>query len=197
MELISQREFSRRIGVSEGSVRKAIEALYIVNGRVTRDNGTPAIDYETALAEWNASPAGLKSADKTPQIRIKTPVAGKNSAESGQKEADTQVKNPVFNPELMAEKQNMMARRSKSMEISTARAALALQKEQQKVVDKDKSYAAFFEFGKGLRENLLTLPTRLTALMRAAATDHEAAAIMSRGIEDILQSCTAPPDLTI
>lgn len=186
-EIISQREFARRVNVSEGMIRKAISPDYnwIVTGRTTTESGRPALIYETALEEWNKSPGGIKS----PGVLPKKPA--KQSKDS----ADSQPKTPPLLPEVSAEKLEMMAKRNKSIDISTARAALQLQKEQNKLVDKDKSYAAWFEFGKMLRENLMILPARFTALIRAAQTDQEGQEIFANGIEEALRDVTTPPDL--
>lgn len=186
-EIISQREFARRVNVSEGMIRKAISPDYgwISKGRTTTESGRPALDYEMALDEWNKSPGGLKSPGILPQ---KATTKVKDTAEK-------EVKTTIQLPEVPAEKLEMMAKRNRSIDISTARAALQLQKEQDKLVDKDKSYAAWFEFGKMLRENIMILPARLTALIRSAPSDQEGQEIFANGIEDALRNLTTPPDL--
>lgn len=192
-ELISQREFARRVKVSEGMIRKAIDNGWIINGRTTRPSGTPALFYEIALDEWNKSPGGLKAPGILPQKDTKTlPKSASTAPESPAANSKT----ITINPEVSAEKLEMMAKRNKSIDISTARQALALQKEQNKLVDKEKSYSAFFDFGKMLRENLTLLPSRLTQLIRSAATDREGQDIFAKGIEEVLQNITTPPDLT-
>lgn len=46
MELISRREFAKRVGVDEKAIRRAVR-----NGRISLTNGK--IEYESALADWN------------------------------------------------------------------------------------------------------------------------------------------------
>lgn len=47
MELISKREFARRVGVSHTAVNKAVET-----GRLCYSPGTRMLDFETARGEW-------------------------------------------------------------------------------------------------------------------------------------------------
>ena len=47
MELISKREFARRVGVSHTAINKAVE-----NGRVVYASGTRKLNYPVAREQW-------------------------------------------------------------------------------------------------------------------------------------------------
>ena len=47
MELISKREFARRVGVSHTVINKAVE-----NGRVVYASGTRKLNYPVAREQW-------------------------------------------------------------------------------------------------------------------------------------------------
>jgi hypothetical protein len=202
MTVISQREFARRVGVSEATIRKGIDAGWIINGRTTRPSGTPAIDYETALQEWNNSPGGLQAAAKG--NKLAAPGADKKpAAEVPQKETTTNAtaapavnKDVFFDPEILAKKRKILSEKEQSSTISRQRQQLALQKELGLLVSKDKVDSALFEFGKSVRENLLVLPNRLTALIRSAPSDQEGQRIFYDGLVSMLKILTNPPDLS-
>lgn len=49
-ELISKREFAKRIGVNHSAVNRAVE-----NGRISYSPGTALLDYRRALLSWYES----------------------------------------------------------------------------------------------------------------------------------------------
>lgn len=204
-EIISQREFSRRIGVSEATVRKAIEAGYIMEGRTTRPSGLPAINYETALAEWNNSPAGLQAEEKrtvkAPVTKTTTPKPAGAKDTSGQPEDKIMEpgaggKKIFYDPEIMASKKEILEDKKNSVKIRTQRDALELAKAMGKLVEKSHVESALFEFGKGLRDNLTTIPDRYIDDIRNAPDRHTAHEILLNGINEALRLLASPPDLT-
>lgn len=200
-EIISQREFARRIGVSEATVRKAITNDWIVGGCTTRESGRPAINFETALNEWNASPAGLQAAEKnngkpassyipkkdrsaapTTSEKITTPVAGPKA--------------PLYDPEAAAAKKKIIENKQNSSQIEVQRRAIELQRLMGKLVDKDLVDNILFDYGKGLRDNLVTIPDRYIDDIRNAPDRNSAHEILLNGITEALRSLSTPPDLT-
>lgn len=194
MEIISQREFGRRVGVSEGMVRKAIDNGWIIQGRTTRPSGTPAISYEIALEEWKASPGGIQAAAKNPNAILQS------VKRTPEPKAETPAADPIkpaalFDPELAAEKAKIIKSKGMSQQISIQRAALALQKEQGKLVDKEQADKQLFEFGQMLSESILTVPHRIIDQVRTADR-HTGLHLMLNELKQALRGLDKPPDLT-
>lgn len=202
-EIISQREFGRRIEVSEASVRKAITAGYIVQGSVPKENGGRAISYEIALHEWNNSPAGLKAAVKnmstgSPDGPVKQRVTVLSSGPDNQNVTEdlSQAKLPIFDPALAESKKAILEDKRTSSRISMQRQALQLQKEMNKLVDKDRTEGSLFEFGKAIRENIMQVSSRCIDRIRAAADNNEAKNILDEELKTSLRLLASPPDLS-
>jgi hypothetical protein len=194
-ELISQRKFADLVQVSEASIRKAIEKGYIVQGSVTKENGSKAIDYVVALAEWNNSPAGIKAAGKgLPASRYISKKESKDPA--GKKETTTPFKTPAFDPAAAAAKKEIIDIKLNSEKIRHARDQFELQKQVGNFVDRKKTDEALFEYGKQFRENMENMPARYTSLIRGAATDSEAEDIFMGAVHEALRAWSTPPDLT-
>ena len=192
MELISQREFGRRVGVSEGMIRKAIDNGWIIQGCTTRPSGTPAINYEVALAEWNASPGGIKAAAKNTEaagtIKTKTPDSKAPPA--------PETKIPLLDPAIAADKKQIIEDKKFSTRLLLQRQALELQKAQGKLVDREATDKQLFEFGQSITENLLTLPNRTVDLIRGAPDRHTAVTIFTNELKTALRGLAQPPDLS-
>jgi hypothetical protein len=198
MEIISQREFSRRVDVSEGTIRKAIEAGWIINGCTTRASGLPAINYEIALEEWEKSPGGLQAAEKRTlkgEIRKKTPVPDVTKS-TAPADAPPSPKLPIYDAEAAEIKKNIIKEKSITAKIQQQKQALELQKILGKLVDKDKVEGELFNFGKGIRENLTRVPDRYIDEIRNAPDRHTAYQILLNGINEALRSLSSPPDLS-
>lgn len=198
MEVISQREFGRRLGVTETTIRKAVSSGWIVEGRTLRDNGRPAILYEKALQEWNTSPAGIHAA-KNQGKSISGYVPKKQRTSPGTEEQHTaseKLKAPLYDPEAAAAKKKIIEYKQNSGHIDMQRRAIELQRLMGKLIDKEQAYNILFEFGKGLRENLLALPNRSVDEIRTAPDRHSAVMIYEAAINEALRALTVPPDLT-
>jgi hypothetical protein len=192
MELISQREFARRVGVSEGMIRKAVDNGWIIQGCTKRPSGLPAIAYETALAEWNASPGGIKSAAKN----INTPADVKTKPLDTKPPAASDQRAPLLDPAISADKKQIIEDKKFSTRLQLQRQALELQKAQGKLIDKEATEKQLFEFGQSITENLMTLPNRIVDLIRSAADRHTAVTIFTNELKQALRALAQPPDLS-
>ena len=199
-EVISQREFGRRLNVSEGTVRKAIDAGYIVQGRITKDSGKPALIYEIALQEWNNSPAGLQAEEKrkgpapTPKVTttVKNFVQTKSESQPDQKAGPVK---PIFDPEAAAAKKEILKDKQTQVKLRIQKEALELQRLTKKLVDKEIVYRELFEFGKSIRDNIMTVPDRCIDELRNAKSRHEAHKILTDYLTEALRSLSATPNI--
>jgi hypothetical protein len=185
-ETISIREFSRRVNVSDTAIRKAINAGYIVAGRVF-ENGGPRILFEEAKREWDiyqtqqgkavtAKPkTGTPTQSAKPAVNP-TPPAPVVPAPLG--EAPKPQAGTIAAARLVKEQLN-----AKLLEIE-------LKEKMGKLVDKDRVYAALFSAGKELRVNLQTIPDRHIDDILAAPSRNEAHTILYNAIAEVLEQIT-------
>lgn len=178
-EIISIREFARRVGVSDAAIRKAISS-----GRISKAvgrnpaNGRPTVDYAMASEEWAASGGGAHSTNYTPTAVSQTIRAAGNTdaANLGGAQAKSQPADAVT---MVAAKKAQAVYIAKIKELEYRKMAGIL-------VEKDQVYKALFAFGQELRNNLLNIPDRIMPDIRAAVTDSEAHAMLYEAIANEL-----------
>lgn len=196
-EIVSYREFARRVDISEASVRNAVKRGWIVQGVVTRDSGRPALDYQVALNEWTASPAGAQAARKnTSPKSAYIPKIPKSPAGKLEKEdtASRTSRMNVVDPELMRAKKDMLDNQTAMSKLDLQLKAIETQRKLGKLVDKETVYKELFEFGKVLREALTAIPDRIIDDILAAPDRASSHSILDQAIRTTLETITTPPE---
>jgi hypothetical protein len=147
-ELISLREFARRIKIDEKIIRRAILSGKIKEG-VKDVNGKPKIAYSVALAEANKMGIGLRSPNKSSK-----PISNKTRAHELPDPADNfDPENELLSyPDALRKKENYVAGIKK----------LEFLEKQRTLVDKSEVYSQLFEFGKEIRTEFESMPGRVS-----------------------------------
>lgn len=178
-ERISQREYARRLGLSNEAVSKAIR-----EGKIDRgwDKVEGKIIVEYANIEWGALHMGtsmpslfpeqmLETTEERPLQRLPTP-AGKGLS--------------LSNESSFAE-----AKRVKEI-IQAQLAALDLKERKEELVKKDEVYKQLYTFGQQMRIALMATPDRGIDAILAAKSRSEAYNILSTAIVEALEQLTNP-----
>ena len=152
--LISQREFARRLGVSEKTVRDGIKTGKISKG-VIIENGKPKINFEIAFQESQTIGLGFKvlkqtESKKSPDVRSK--VESKNLLD------DLGV---LSLSDALRLKENHNAKLKE----------LELKKMEGSLLNKDEVFTQLFDFHQELRNALLAIPDRITDTLIAYSED--------------------------
>lgn len=178
MEIISIREFSRRVNVSDTAIRKAMNAGHIVRGKVV-DNGMPKINFEAAKQEWDIYQSQQGKAIKPTTTPTPQPV--KQAAPTPTPPA------PVAQGEaLKPQAGTLAAARLVKEQLNAKLLEMEVKEKMGKLVDKDRVYANLFAAGQELRINLQTLPDRYIDDIRAAGSRNEAHTILLKAINEVL-----------
>jgi hypothetical protein len=187
-QIISIREFGRRVGVSDTAIRKAIEAGKIVRAIGTNpNNGRPTLDYDLALEEWKASGGGIHAVN----YEVKPKAAPKKAAPAPKvepKQEPAPVANVSQQPQdtstLVAAKRAQAVYIAKIKELEYKRMAGTL-------VEKDKVYQSLFAFGQEVRNAFQALPDRIIDELRASQNRNEAHKLLYDSIADVLDKLSA------
>jgi hypothetical protein len=187
-EIISIREFGRRVGVSDTAIRKAIDAGKIVRAIGTNpNNGRPTLDYDLALEEWKASGGGIHAVNyevkPQPAKAQKQPAAKPEPAPAAYTSAPP-VQPPVDTGTLVAAKRAQAVYIAKIKELEYKRMAGTL-------VEKDKVYQSLFAFGQEVRNAFQALPDRIIDELRASQNRNEAHKLLYDSIADVLDKLSA------
>lgn len=179
LERISQREYARRLGISNEAVSKAIR-----EGKIDRgwDKVDGKIIVEYANIEWGTlhmstalpslfSPEELETTEERPVQRL---------ANTGQKGLS------LTNESSFAE-----AKRVREI-IQAQLAALDLKERKEELVKKDEVYKQLYTFGQQMRLTLLATPDRGIDAILAAKNRTEAYNILSATIIEALEHLTNP-----
>lgn len=177
-EIVSIREFARRIGLSDTAVRKRIydpadnpEGI-IVNGK-WQDGARPALLWEIARSEW---------------------IQGGGSVTVQTEEEGVLPPGPAREKEKPAQDEDLLkARKAKAM-IGAQKDALLLKKLQGELVLKSEVYKLFFEYGQKKSEALLQIPDRVVHAMRNADNDNIALQILYNELQVWLVDFSNGPD---
>lgn len=177
---ISIREFARRVGCSDTSIRKAIKAGKIVKGIVYVADGRDKLDYDVAFKEWSASyDPSYPSNDK---LRSKMMPAAEQPVE------------PTAGGEVTSiakAKQLQAVLKVKMMDIE-------LKEKQGKLVDKQQVYMALFEAGKEVKASIMAVPDRAIDAIFSAKSRNEAHTILTKALIealDVLSEINSKPIL--
>lgn len=177
-EIVSIREFARRIGLSDTAVRKRIydpadnpEGI-IVNGK-WQDGARPALLWEIARSEWIQGGGSVTVQTEEEGVLPPGPAREKEK--------------PVQDEDLLK------ARKAKAM-IGAQKDALLLKKLQGELVLKSDVYKLFFEYGQKKSEALLQIPDRVVHAMRNADNDNIALQILYNELQVWLVDFSNGPD---
>jgi hypothetical protein len=172
---ISIREYSRRVGVSDTAVHKAIRAGKISPDAITihPGNGRRMIYESIASRDWKAhiessgieSPAspGVKSSPSTTENRP-APIRESFTPPDGTLQAARKAK-AVYDAKL---------------------AELKYKQQSGSLVPKDQVYSELFSKGQEIREALLAIPDRVIDQLRAAKSRAGAHKILTEAIHEEL-----------
>jgi hypothetical protein len=187
-EIVSIREFGRRVGVSDTAIRKAIDAGKIVRAIGTNpNNGRPTLDYYLALEEWKVCGGGIHAvnyeAKPQPAKAQKQPAAKPEPAPAAYTSAPP-AQPPVDTGTLVAAKRAQAVYIAKIKELEYKRMAGTL-------VEKDKVYQSLFAFGQEVRNAFQALPDRIIDEIRASQNRNEAHKLLYDSIADVLDKLSA------
>lgn len=183
LELISLREYSRRIGVSDVAVKKAVKAGKIVHGYVQITPGKYKINPAVANLEWgrNYNPNYVRNENVREKIGgIKEAPPPKEEPSDDQEE----LASGKLNPGSLASIKLHQAR------VRLQREAIELRELQGKLVDKQKVYNALFAAGQEVRAAIMAVPDRTIDAVLSATNRNEAHGILHRALVEALESVT-------
>ena len=187
-DIISLREFARRLGIGEKTIRDGIAKGKIVDGVTYDEKGKPKIKYSVAIIEANSMGLGAKVlGSKEPEQGFPKPRPRElRKAEGLIRELDGDGFEPEDNlpyADALRKKENYIAG-LKQLEYLEKRGNL---------VDKAEVYAQLFEFGKEIRSEFESMPGRISDKLAACqdssaiaeALANEIRKALSRLIEDL------------
>jgi hypothetical protein len=166
-ELISLREFGRRVGVSDTAVRKAIAAGKIVKGLDRTNPKRPKIIPQIAIKEWGRYYNPNYEREQTKNLHV---------------ESD----NTAPPPEAGTGRSLAEIKRQQA-EVKLRITALELKEKQGQLVDKAKVYKALFSAGQEVRTAMQAIPDRVIDDLLAAKTRNESHQILFNAIADTLE----------
>lgn len=168
-EHISIREFARRVGCSDTSIRKAIKAGKIVKGIVHVADGRDKLDYDIAFKEYAAGyDPSYPSNDKLRSRMMHAPETQAEAPPTG-----------VDNSSMAAAKRAQAILKAKILEIE-------LKEKQGKLVDKQQVYMALYEAGKEVKASIMAVPDRAIDQIFSAKSRNEAHTILTKALIDAL-----------
>jgi len=165
-ELISFREFARRIEVGEKTIRDAVNLGKISKG-VVESNGKKKIDYLEALKEVEAYNLGAKSRYGKENIQQPS-IHVKQNTQKASNRTDSDFTVDLNNDSSMAQAQ-------KYEKIFKAKLAqLEFEQKQGILAPKEELYTELFAYGTEVRNNILSIPDRITDTLISLANDRNA-----------------------
>jgi hypothetical protein len=180
-EIISIREFGRRVECSDTAVRKAIKEGIIVNGVHTKDNGQPAISFEIALAEWSARGGGEQKLNSG--IENKSSYIPKNKIQMVVKNSNQQSQQTGTGTTTREE-----ANRQKAI-LTAELLKIELAEKKGTLVNKAHVYKSLYEMGQVIRDSMLAIPDRIIDNLLSVGNEsrNDAHALLQKEINETLQ----------
>jgi len=157
-EIISGREFSRRMGVSEKSIRDAIKIGKISDG-IKMVDGKPKIIFEIAKREF-----------------AENNIGGQTKYRAGE-ESDVQPTNYESSDEPVAglDGTATLAQATRAEKIFKAqKACLEVEELQGTLVRKEEVYRQLYQFGNVIKSSLQAIPDRITDELISLSSDRDA-----------------------
>lgn len=175
MELISIREYGRRKGVPESTIRKAIDQGQIKKGYIKSDSGKMKISELVADEEWFVFYEARTKGRTRRKVEAEEESADvDNTGETGKRRK----KNTDNINELQYE--------IEQVKLETAQ--IQLEKLKGSVVSKDEVYAALFTAGQEVKATFQALPDRVIDNILAAASRNEAHQVLTDAINEALKT---------
>lgn len=198
-ERVSQREYARRLGISNEAVRKAIEAKKIVKGW---DEKEKKIIVEKANEEWGNihiqanEEANANQNEALVRIQSYMPNQGKPPGKKNQDPDDTQAATLEELANYEFEKKTSFAEALRVEKVAKAQIAVLDYKEKiTELVNKGEVYRKLFAFGQSVRQAMLAVPDRCIDALIAAQSRAVAHKILSEEIHEALQKLATPPEI--
>ncbi len=191
-ELISIREFGRRVGVSDTAIRKMIKEGRLSDKSIERDpaTGKPSIVYDQALMEYQSVGGGLKKesgVDNTPH-KYRKNVPPLPLSQQGQTED--------VEPPTVPTGQLSIAEAKRQSAIYDAKLkGLELAERQKVLVPRNKVYEELFAFGQEIKSNMLSIPDKYIDLILACKTRGEAHVTLYTAINESLETLARANEL--
>lgn len=173
MEEISVREFGRRVGVSDTSIRKALEKGRIKEGY---DLKKRIIHYEIALLEWNASGGGAKKFEAAVQTTSSDQQTNINQNNIIPEIETVNIRMPITEAKRL---DAVFAAKKKELEVAELKRIL---------VSREKVFKQLFQAGQEVRATLQTIPDKYIDNILASENRNEAHTILYNAITEALES---------
>lgn len=189
-ERISLREYGRRKGVSDTSVRKAIAAGYIVKGLDKSDPKKPKIIPSIADAEWAENRStNYERTTRSGQPNIKTDNTNHVAETSNVVGSSSDISKVADGTRAAAQKVQAVLK-AKMME-------LEYKEKLGELVSKQAVYRALYGIGQEIRGKLMAIPDRNIDDIMASKTRNEAHLLLTNAIADVLEAMTDVNNLKI
>jgi hypothetical protein len=171
-ELVSVREFARQIGCSDVAVHKAIKAGKIVHGYVRVAKNKYKINPEVAATEWGKH--FNPNYERSPNIREKI---GANPPPPPSQDIDK-----PSGTRSLAEVKRLNA------EVKLQLDAIELKRKKGELVDKRAVYAALYEAGQTIKNQVLGVADRTIDEILAAPSRNDAHTILLKALVEALET---------
>lgn len=193
MEIISLREFGRRVGLTEGAIRKAIAAEKISKKsvRVNKKNGRPEIKYELAYEDCRLNGVGAERGVDLP------PLVKENKTVETEEKPETEKKTVTASPPPQVQGNSLIDAKRRRAIYEAELKGLELAEIKKILVRRDKVFEELYAFGAEIKSSLESIPDKYIDLIFAAKDKHEASMILTRGIAETLESLSRMGDLKI
>ncbi|MGZ5302526.1 MAG: hypothetical protein ACXWDO_00290 [Bacteroidia bacterium] len=191
-EKISVREFARRIHVTEGAIRKAIDSGKITTGYDLKEK---KIIFDKAYKEYGqiktAPKAGHGISKKNVADKLESqPATGPNNSNADEDIEDEELGDMTYDE--LIKKLKIYAGMSykealrRGEIINLAQNKIKLDELQGNLVKKAEVDKALFDLGSDLKTQLQNIPNRCISMLRSASTDVEATNILTYEINQVL-----------
>lgn len=193
MEIISIREFGRRVGLSEGAIRKAIKTFKIskTSVRVNKKNGRPEIRYEAAYEDCRLNGVGADHGIELP------PLVKENKTVEVEEKPATEKKTVTAPTPPQAQGNSLIDAKRRRAVYEAELKGLELAELKKILVRRDKVFEELYAFGAEIKSSLESIPDKYIDLIFAAKDKHEASMILTKGIAETLESLASMGDLKI
>jgi hypothetical protein len=196
MEIVSIREFGRRVGLSEGAIRKAIKSFKIAKTSVRKNkkNGRPEIRFETAYEDCRLNGVGADHGIELPPLFT---LSKENKKIKTEEEPETEKKITTASPPPQPQGNSLIDAKRRRAVYEAELKGLELAEIKKILVRRDKVFEELFAFGSEIKSSLEAIPDKYIDLIFAAKDRHEASLILTKGIAESLESLARMGDLKI